>query len=380
MTQNICKILSIHFRRRHVGGLPRFDAFLIAITVVTILLTPIFSQSQSQSRNRPDSLKIYLEKGGAELKNRDFKAAEKSFQRALAFDNASVNALQNLGFLCTLRGDFPASKSYLERAINAGAKNVEVYSNLGAVHKELKEYSKAVDAYAIAHRLDTTNVDVRKNFGAALLSVGKFDDALVQLKIASKLKPEDGEAFFLIGNCFSAKRNFADAVASYKFAFDSKYNTPELRINFAIALDAVGDVWNAEEQFGNAVAMAPDNLEYRQRYGVFYIKTSHFDEAIKLFKENLRRDPGYINSHVGLGAAFAYQGKSEAARTEYEKVRARDASKARTMQSMMEQGERYFREVDSLKKAESLKPRPVGPSEKKKTDSTAAPSTKPTTP
>src|SRR6185503_6246993 len=61
-------------------------------------------------------------------------------------------------------------------------------------------------------------------------------------------------------------------------------------------------------------------------YAELLLKMGRFDEAITQYNKALAIEPNFINSHFGIAAALAYQGKASEAQAELQKM----TQKART--------------------------------------------------
>jgi len=303
-----------------------------------------------------DSLKVLLEKGGSEMKTNKLIEAEASFTSALRFDSTNLNALKNLGVIGVMREKYDQSIHFLRRAIAFGVADGDIYNLLGAAYAGRKELEPSLAAYTQALGRDSTNLDFRRNRAIALVHAGKFAEALPELGKVLAKRPDDGEIIYLMGDCYSGQQDAKNAVASYKLALDKKYNTVDFHYHYSIALVALGDIWSAEEQYGAAVRLAPDNLSVRQEMAVFYVMTSNFKQAVELFEENLRRDTTFVTSRIGLGAAYAYMGLNDKAQAELAKVRASNPDKVNMMKSMMVEGEAYRKNTDSAAAANKTTP------------------------
>ena len=272
---------------------------------ITALVLALIAVNLSFAQVTNDSLNLHLQRGGNDLKNENFSDAIISYQRALDIDSLNLNALRNLGFILAIGGDHKNAIKLWERADRHGVADADVYSNLGVSYSKLGETEKSLDNYRFAIELDQENVGYMRDFATTALNAGIFEPAHIAMEAAIKLAPEDPEINYLLGNCHAGVGESVKAQRNYRKAIELGYDNPELRFNYGMMLEAAGDMLGAEEQLGFASGRAPDNLDYRQRLAVFYMKTEVYTQSVKLFRKNIERDSTYINSRIGLSVAFA---------------------------------------------------------------------------
>ncbi len=74
---------------------------------------------------------------------------------------------------------------------------------------------------------------------------------------------------------------------------------------------ALGNVRQANQLFGRAVAADPGNPHIRTRWGYLYIQTWQYQDAIQFFREALNIDADYQPARIGLAAALTSQFRGE---------------------------------------------------------------------
>ena len=307
----------------------------------------ILAVSQGFAEVRNDSLIMHLQRGGNDLRNENYEAAVTSFESALGIDSLNLNALRNLGFILALRGDHKDAIRLWERADRHGIANADVYNNLGVSYGTLGQTEKALNNYSFAMELEQDNVGYMKNFATTALNAGLFEPAHLAMEEAVKLAPDNPEINYLLGNCHAGVGESVKAQRNYLKAIDLGYDNPELRFNYGMMLEAAGDMLGAEEQLGFASNRAPENLDYRQRLGVFYMKTGVYTQSAKNFHENLERDSTYINSRIGLAIAFANLGQMDSAYAQLAWVKKSEPARAGEMMNLIKKAEDNRKRSDS---------------------------------
>lgn len=313
----------------------------------TALITVVFCANMSFAQANDDSLSLHLQRGGNDLRSEKYEEATVSFQKALDIDSLNLNALRNLGFLLALAGDHKSAIKLWERADNYGVADADVYSNLGLSYAKLGQTEKALNNYSFAMELDQENVGYMRDFATTALNAGLFEPAHIAMEEAIKLAPEDPEINYLLGNCHAGVGESVKAQLDYRKAIELGFDIPELRFNYGMMLESAGDLLGAEEQLGFASNRAPENLDYRQRLGVFYMKTGVYTQSVKNFHENLERDSTYINSRIGLAIAFANLGNMDSAYAQLAWVKKSEPARASEMMNLIKKAEDNHKRSDS---------------------------------
>lgn len=326
----------------------RINSIRLAFNTLVIVL---FSLSLSFADTRNDSLTLHLQRGGNDLRNENYEDAVISFQRALDIDSLNLNALRNLGFILALGGDNENAIQLWERADRHGIADADVYNNLGISCGKLGQTDKALNYYSFAIELDQDNVEYMRNFATTALNAGIFEPAHIAMEAAVKLAPDDPEINYLLGNCHSGIGESVKAQRDYRKAIELGYDNPELRFNYGMMLEAAGDMLGAEEQLGLASNGAPENLDYRQRLAVFYVKTGVYEQSVKKFQENLEHDSTYVNSRIGLAVAFANLGQMDSAYAQLAWVKKSQPARAGEMMNLIKKAEDNRKKSDSSRSA-----------------------------
>lgn len=75
-----------------------------------------------------------------------------------------------------------------------------------------------------------------------------------------------------------------------------------------------------EESFARASALDPDDPYARTNLGTVLLQQGRVDEAIRYYREAIRKSPDYYKAYANLGAAWARKGRSDKAINLYQKA------------------------------------------------------------
>lgn len=161
--------------------------------------------------------------GEAELRNRNFAAAEGIYQQARELDANCIEALEglataafaqddcdraielyrvlvsleplvgrhlvNLGALLNRTGEYLQASEVLRKAIQRDKRCAEGFYNLGIAYRKLKQYALAVSAYKEAIRVNSQMPEAYQNLGNVYLEMGNVQLAISNFRKALEIKP-----------------------------------------------------------------------------------------------------------------------------------------------------------------------------------------------
>jgi len=164
---------------------------------------------------------------------------------------------------------------------------------------------------------------------------GANGDPTKQKEILEKLVaayPNDERAHFNVGGYYFGQQDFTQAISHYKRA-------TELAPDYSTAFNILGYAYRQNEAYSDAenafrkyIELIPNDPNPYDSYAELLLKMGRFDEAITQYNKALAIEPTFINSHFGIAAALAYQGKPAEAQAELKKMtqKARNDGERRT--------------------------------------------------
>lgn len=144
--------------------------------------------------------------------------------------------------------------------------------------------------------------------------------------------PNDERAHFNLGGYYFGQQEFTNAIEHYKKATEiaPDYSTAFNILGYAYRQN--GDYNNAESAFKKYIELIPNDPNPYDSYAELLLKMGRFDEAITQYNKALAINSNFINSHFGIAAALAYEGKPADAQSELQKIttKARNDGERRT--------------------------------------------------
>ncbi len=152
------------------------------------------------------------------------------------------------------------------------------------------------------------------------------------------------EGYLNLGNAYTERARFAEAVDAYKKGLAINPNHPATLANLGVALYQLGRYSEAQEQFKKALKVNPNDAATTYLLGATYLQTGDQKNAELMFKKALAIEPTLPEAHFGLGALYALQGKKDQAIEEFETFLAGPPAQDPRAKS---EAERYLKQLKS---------------------------------
>ncbi len=137
----------------------------------------------------PDEAAVRRELAAALAEAGDSDAAIAEYQRALAIDDASPEAHNDVGLLYLRRGDHERAAAAFERATRLDPESAAAWHNLGLLHVARGERAAAERAYRTALEHDPRLIEAWGNLAALLASTDRRREAIAALDRLLEIDP-----------------------------------------------------------------------------------------------------------------------------------------------------------------------------------------------
>lgn len=289
-----------------------------------------------------------LLKEGAELHMAgNLDSAEQLYRQALALDDSSAVAHNNLAFLLMQRQGFDdAEKEYL-RAIELSPAYSTAYTNLGQAYLLMQRWNEAEacllhaielaadefhahESLAKLYMLQGANnraeyhwkisnriqpvADNLLNLAHCLVQQRKFDEAQEVLQVTAAEDGEHARLHGLMGIIAFARYDFGSAIKSFKRALGLEPENSEIRHNLAMACLKTGQSEEAITELRRILLLAPDHLEARNNLAVIELAAGETASALEHFNLTLEQEPANAKALYYRGVVLLQQGDIETAR------------------------------------------------------------------
>lgn len=127
-------------------------------------------------------------------------------------------AANNRGVDLFSAGRYKAAIKSFDKAIELNSRNVEAYSNRGAAYDNLKEHQKAVDDYSRAIRYNPGMTAAYGNRAAAYHDLGQFDNAIRDYDRILRSSPRSAHTYTRRGDAYQKLGQLETALKDYEKA------------------------------------------------------------------------------------------------------------------------------------------------------------------
>ena len=213
---------------------------------------------------------------------------ERLWRHALAVDQESRIAHNNLGVLLAGQGKLEEAIPHYYKAIRIDPNYVKAHNNLGNALWNQGESEEAIEHYHEAIRIDPNNVDAHYNLGNGLRSQGKLEEAIGHYQQALQANPADSSAHNNLGIALAEQGSIDDAIDHFREALRIDPTNALGYANLANIFTSMGEFEKAIELYRRALEVKPGFAEVHERLGRLLTQQGRRDEAIQHLEEALR--------------------------------------------------------------------------------------------
>ncbi len=256
------------------------------------------------------------------------KEAEEMYRRALALDDQYVNAYNGLGNVLRDQKKLTEAEEMYRKALALDDQYVPAYYNLGNVLYDQKKLKEAEEMFRRALALDDQYVSAYNNLGNVLYEQKKLKEAEEMYRRALALDDKDVDVYNNLGNVLYEQKKLKEAEEMYRraLALDDKY-VPAY-YNLGNVLSDQKKLKEAEEMYRRALALDDKYVPAYNNLGNVLYNQKKLTEAEEMYRRSLDLPDDttgtpttpHTLAHNNLGRLLQEQGKLEAAIAEFEKA------------------------------------------------------------
>lgn len=207
--------------------------------------------------------------------------ALRQYDRLIRQSPRDVELLNNYANALNACGRAADAVIVLERARAMKPRSAQILLNLGRAYAAVGNHEAAVGAFDGAAAEEGDNATIRFELGKSLLRYNQHDRALQQLAEAARLGERDPQVFVMIGVCFSALEQRAQAEQAFRMALRFDPASARAFLNLAILLEQENRLDELRALVAEArakIAAGPD-LDYIE--ALLLRREGHFAEALE---------------------------------------------------------------------------------------------------
>ena len=214
----------------------------------------------------------------------DFRAAERSFQKALSLAPEDVNALKGLAHCSGKLGKrVQAIKYYNDVLAKLGGADIDTLVALVNLYEEEGEITKAIRHLTLLLSVEKTPQRV-KRLSILLFNEKRYDDAAPLLGALVTEGAADAEVYYCLGMTRYALNDKDGCIEALQKALDIKPDYPEALYNLAVVFIEKKLVPRAIQLLTRCIAVNPDFVSAYETLGqVFEYFQYDIEEARKWY-------------------------------------------------------------------------------------------------
>jgi tetratricopeptide (TPR) repeat protein len=249
-----------------------------------------------------------------------WRDSERLWRHALATNEESSFAHNNLGLALAERGDVMQAITHFRRAVQIDPAFVEAHTNLGhfLVLQGLRH--EAISHLRWALKIDPAYTNAHNTLGNILADKGETDEAIAHFRKALQRKPESAMTHYNLARVLAKRGDLEDALTHYRRALEINPADADARNNLGLLLISRGNFEEGVNQFREALRRNPNYAKAYFNLGKVFAQQNRLEEAVQHFQQALRIQPGIAEIHENLARVLTRQGKTEEAVKEYQEA------------------------------------------------------------
>ena len=234
-----------------------------------------------------------------------------------------AEAYYGLGLAYTGLEKFEDAIAAYQRAIVYRPDWAYSHAALASAYANTHRYAEALDAYKVAVALDPSDEMIHHQLGNVYSKRGESVAAMRHQQQAIAIAPEFAAAHYQLGLLYAQEKQWSNAIAAYRTAYELDRTVVEVLYNLAQAYLRTGDRVAAREQMTlfekqkatltplyelrGALQRTQDTNERAQilaNIGRLYLKNGFYEKAVWEYQKALGMDAKLVPAYNGIGIAY----------------------------------------------------------------------------
>jgi tetratricopeptide (TPR) repeat protein len=246
--------------------------------------------------------------------------SETLWRHALALDEKSSFAHNNLGLVLAERGALQEAINEFRRAVEIDPVFVEAHTNLGHFLALQGSPREAISHLRQALQVDPDFFNARNTLGNVLAERGEANEAIEHFLRALKKNPESAMVHYNLGRVLAKRGDLEEAMEHYQRALEINPSDPDIHNNLGLLLASRGRLEQAIEEFRAALRLDPSYANAYFNLGKVFAQQDRLADAVQHFQQALRIQPAVGEIHENLARVLAQQGRKEEAIEHYQQA------------------------------------------------------------
>jgi tetratricopeptide (TPR) repeat protein len=271
------------------------------------------------SKAYPDNPEAKLQVGGLALRDKDFKRAEEIFADLYKGNPHDNRGLAGFAEALVGEGRLPDAIKEVQKASEKEPQRQDL--KLFAAHLDVRngQYDEAIRIYQALLQQQPKSATLLRALAETQRRKGDLNGAIDNFRQCSQEAPSDTGCLMLLGLLMESTGKREQAKPIYEQILKIRPDDPLALNNLAFAKAEEGvDLDQALTMAQRAVQKAPGNPQIADTLGWIYIKKSLTDDAVRVFRDLVVKEPNNYQFHYHYGMALLQKGDKPSAKRELE--------------------------------------------------------------
>ena len=263
----------------------------------------------------PKAAPVHALNGALMATNRDLAGARTAYERALALDANSMEALNGLTLLDLAQKNGARARARVEAQLKLQPDQSDLLTLAARVYVAERDFGSAERVLRHLVDVDESNMTGYSMLGQVYLLQRRLEPARAEFEKRIAANAKDAPAHLMVAMIFEAQGKRGDARKKYEeiLAINSRSVIASNNLAYMLA-DTNQDLDRALELAQNAAKQAPDNAAVQDTLGWVYYQKQLPDLAVQAFEHSVAKDPNVPEYHYHLGLAQVRAGNLVRAR------------------------------------------------------------------
>lgn len=272
----------------------------------------------------PNESAVHSQIGILHLAKGDQRAAKRSFERALAIDGHSLEALSGLVSLDLTAKKTAEARARLETRLTQSPRNARLLMLAASAYAVMGHPDRAEHALRQAVEIEPGNVEAQTMLAHLFMSQQKLEQAKAHFDALAKRHPDsDGaiDAQTMVAAILQRQNRASEAQHLYEQILAASPRAVMAANNLAwLYVERGGNLDVALGLAQTAAQQAPDQPEINHTLGWIYYQKGLPGQAIAALQRSVEKDPTNPVYHYHLGLAHLKHGDGARAKQSFEKA------------------------------------------------------------
>jgi tetratricopeptide (TPR) repeat protein len=291
------------------------------------------------TKNYPQNIEARYQVGFLAWQEKDYKKAEQVFGDLYKNNPKDPRGLFGVVETLTAEQRMDEALREMEKSVKADPERRDFQLALANLDVRAQKYDAAIQIYQGLVEKEPKSADLLFKLGETYRRKGDLNVAIETFRKASQAAPNDTNSLLQLGLLMDGTGRREQAQPIYEQILKIQPDHPVALNNLAFIKAQLGsDLDQAMTMAQRARQKAPNSPDIADTLGWIYIKKNLSDEAIRIFRELVGKDPTNPIYHYHFGMALMQKGDRPSAKREFETAMKHNPSKddAKEIQTLLQ--------------------------------------------